>query len=255
MPPMAADLPPRIAITAYREDTRWGAWSERADLLTATYADAVAAAGAVPILLSVAGAALEGSARAPSTGCTAWCCPGAPTSTPPAYGRERGPHTDAPRVERDAWETALALEALERGLPLLGICRGMQLLNVALGGTLIQHLPDAVGHDQHRLVVGEFALHDIHTAAGTVIDDIVGRDSGPTASHHHQAVDAVAPVLTATAWAEDGTVEAVEMPGCRGWMLAVQWHPEEVRGTHVFASLVEAAVAYRGRVEASPVAG
>jgi putative glutamine amidotransferase len=244
--------PPRIGITAYREVTDWGPWTERADLLPSTYADAVAAAGAVPVLLPLVSATVERGVETALDGIHALVLSGGPDVDPSLYGRERGPETDEPRADRDAWESALAREAMRRGMPLLGICRGLQLLNVALGGTLIQHLPDAIGHDRHRPVVGEFAVHDVRTAPGSRAAGILGARS-ETQSHHHQAIEGLGDGLVATAWADDDTIEAVEAPGCAGWMVAVQWHPEEADGEPLFEALTKAALSYRD-LGAEPVA-
>ena len=89
---------------------------------------------------------------------------------PRSYGDARHPKTTNTRPDRDNAEISLALRALERDLPVLGICRGMQLINVALGGTLIQHLPDDVGHTDHRRALGSFdnADHDVRLKPGSL---------------------------------------------------------------------------------------
>ena len=112
---------------------------------------------------------------------------------PRSYGIRRHPKTVNTRPDRDRAEIALALRALERDLPVLGICRGMQLLNVALGGTLIQHLPDDVGHTDHRRALGSFdnADHDVRLAPGSLAARACGETRHATKSHHHQAVDAL----------------------------------------------------------------
>ncbi len=104
-------------------------------------------------------------------------------------------------------------------MPLLGVCRGMQLLNVALGGTLVQHL------DGHVVEVGAFGEHPVKPVPGTRYAGIVPEETAvPT--YHHQAVDRLGEGLVPSAHAADGTVEAVELPADRGWVLGVQWHPE-----------------------------
>jgi putative glutamine amidotransferase len=242
--------PPRVGLSAYREDTRWGAWHERADLLSSTYSDAVAAAGAVPLLLPVASKNVEGGTSAALDSVHGLILTGGPDVDPSLYGQERHPETDEPRTTRDSWEWELAHEAMRRDIPLLGICRGLQLLNVALGGGLIQHLPDVVGSDGHRPVVGEFTIHSVSTAPGSRIAGIMGGEAS-IPSHHHQAIGSLAAGLVPTGWAPDGTIEAVEMPA-RTWTVAVQWHPEEGGGEPLFQAFVDAARAYRESTALSP---
>src|SRR5215469_7993767 len=133
---------PVIGISAYCEQARWGVWDLRATLLPQNYVDRVVEAGGVPVLLP------------PVTGVEAaidrldgLILSGGPDIEPHRYGHDPGPHTTVVRPDRDGAEVALFRSMHMANKPVLGICRGMQLINVALGGTLIQHLPDAVGHD------------------------------------------------------------------------------------------------------------
>lgn len=134
--------------------------------------------------------------------------------------------------ERDAMELELARRALERGLPTLGICRGCQVINVALGGSLIEHLPDEVGDDlAHRGEgPGTSSLHPVELERGSHLARIVGGLSAQTSSSHHQALRRVAEGLEIVARAPDGTIEAVERRD-HPFYLAVQWHPEETAAT------------------------
>jgi putative glutamine amidotransferase len=120
------------------------------------------------------------------------------------------------------------------------VCRGIQLVNIALGGTLHQHLPDAVGSATHNPAPGVFGTNEIKLSAGSAVAGLVG-DHVTVHCHHHQAIDQLANGLTATGWAQDGTIEAVEMPEA-GFVVGVQWHPEEdSTDVRLFEGLVEAA--------------
>jgi putative glutamine amidotransferase len=149
--------------------------------------------------------------------------------------------------ERDRVELALTRRAVERDLPVLGICRGMQLVNVALGGTLKQHLPDELGHEDHRRVPGSFdgADHDVRLAPGSLAARAAGEEHHATKSHHHQGVDRIGEGLEVSGHATiDELPEAIELPG-RRFVLGVQWHPEADPGSGVIAALVAGARDYR----------
>lgn len=225
---------PLIGISTYREQARWGAWDLPAVLLPASYADAVADVGGEPVLLPTGAGSAEVVRRLDGL-----VLAGGADVDPARYGHAAGPATTVLRPERDAAELAVLQAALDRDLPLLAICRGMQLLNVALGGDLLQHLPDIPDTESHDPGPGLFARRKVRTAPGTELDRLLG----PTAAvdcHHHQALDRVARELTPSAWAEDGLVEAVEAAG-RRFCLGVQWHPEAGDDRRLFAALVEVA--------------
>lgn len=231
-----SSAPPRIGITTYREPARWGEWDAPADLLPVGYADGVRDAGAVALLLPPGRAEHAGAAL---DGVHALVVAGGPDVDPEHYGAERHPLTGVPRAERDAWELALVRAALDRDRPLLAICRGMQVLNTALGGTLIQHLPEAVGTDVHSPVVGAFGRHDVVFEPDSRLTAICGTRC-EIATHHHQAIDRLGRGLRVCARADDGTIEAVEVEG-RTWAFGVQWHPEAHDGAALFTGLVAAA--------------
>jgi putative glutamine amidotransferase len=127
--------------------------------------------------------------------------------------------------DRDAFEVALLLEAGERETPTLAICRGMQIMNVAFGGTLIPHLPARPGLLEHGAPSGEdHRRHTVEAAAGSLLASAAGTTALDCSTHHHQGVDRLGGVV-ATGWAPDGLVEAIEREP--GWMLGVQWHPED----------------------------
>ena len=130
--------------------------------------------------------------------------------------------------------------ALREGLPVLAICRGMQLLNVARGGTLVQHLPELVGHDEHNPTPGAFSKHQVRIEPSSSLCRALGWKAHDVPTHHHQGIDRLAGGLSAVAWAEDGTIEAIE-DEAESFLIGVQWHPEADDDKAVFASLVKAA--------------
>ena len=165
----------------------------------------------------------------------------APTSTPETYGAQPHPHTVSQLGLRDAFELALASGALARDMPVLGVCRGMQVLNVARGGTLHQHVPELIGHEDHRRSRARSATTTSAWPAGSLAARAAGGVRIPTKSHHHQAVDRIGDGLQVTGWAtEDDLPEAIELPGAR-FALGVQWHPEADESSVVIASLVDEA--------------
>ena len=242
-----SDTPPRVGLTTYRDQAAWGVWNEPADLLPASYADSVAAAGAVPVLLPPALADSAAAADVALDGVHGVVIAGGADVDPARYGAPRDPNSGPARPDRDAWELLLVRSALGRGMPLLAICRGMQVLNVALGGTLVQHLPDTLGTDLHCPTVGTHGRHDVRLAAGTLVHTVFG-DTAHAATYHHQGLDRLGEGLMATGWAEDGVVEAVERAG--GWTVGVQWHPEVVHGAPLFEAFTRACSQYRGVVMA-----
>jgi putative glutamine amidotransferase len=168
---------------------------------------------------------------------------GGPDIDPVRYGARPGPLTTVVRPGRDAAELALLRAALDGGVPVLGICRGMQLMNVALGGTLIQHLPDVVGHDGHSPTPGAMGEHEVTVEPASRLARVLGPGTRVVPTHHHQGLDRLGAGLTATAWAPDGTIEAVELDA--PFVLGVQWHPEAGGDPALFDALIEAATGGR----------
>lgn len=224
---------PFVVLTAYREPARWGGWSRPADLLPTNYADSVERAGGVALLAPAVPAQAEDVMAAAA----ALVLTGGPDVEPARYGAQAHPQTDRPRRERDASEIALLEAALALQRPVLAICRGVQVLNVALGGDLIQHLPD--NGIEHRPGGGEFAAREVRIEAGSRLAGVLGT-TAQVACSHHQALDTLGAGLLPVAWADDATVEAVELAG-HHWVVGVQWHPEEGDDLRLFEALIAAA--------------
>jgi len=133
--------------------------------------------------------------------------------------------------------------ALERDLPVLAVCRGSQVLNVARGGDLVQHLPEVVGDEKHKEVLGEFSDHEVSVESDSRLRGIVGERTAVKSSHH-QGFGRIGDGLVVSAHADDGTIEALEDPS-RRFAVGVLWHPEEGEDAALFEALVEEAAAYR----------
>jgi len=233
---------PTIGICTPLERARWGVWELDAFLLPRNYADAVQAAGGLALLLAPDPALTQNPDEALDLLDGLMLVGGADVD-PAAYGAQPHPETIGSVPERDAFELALVRRALERDLPLLGICRGMQVMNIACGGTLHQHLPDVVGHGDHRRVLGSFdgADHRVRLAAGSLAARAAGEEDHDTKSHHHQAIDRVGAGIAVTGHAEmDELPEAIELSSNR-FALGVQWHPEADERSRLIAALVEEA--------------
>jgi anthranilate synthase component 2/putative glutamine amidotransferase len=223
---------PLIGISTYREQARWGSWDTQAILLPAAYADAVFSVGGEPVLLPTGATSPDVIARLDGL-----VLSGGADVEPARYGADAHSAVTVTRPDRDASELLLLTAALEAGLPVLAICRGMQLLNVALGGDLVQHLPDVTA-GVHDPGAGAYTEHAVRTLPGSKVNDLLGGHA-VAHCHHHQAVQRLGEGLTAVAWAEDGTVEAVERSG-GAFCVGVQWHPEAGEERRLFEAMITA---------------
>ena len=225
---------PRIGITTYPR-----AGEERpAFSLPTAYVDSVRAAGGLPLLMAPGCESPEEYLDHVDGVIFA----GGGDIHPDHFGADEHPSQYGQDDERDAFELRLMRGVLDRKMPTLAICRGLQMLNVVLGGDLHVHLPDVVGEDVlHRLPTRKPVLHRVRLASGSALASIYGATEIETLSWHHQAVNRLGRGLAATAWAGDGTIEAVCLGGA-DWLLAVQWHPEmRTQEVILFRALVDRA--------------
>ena len=208
---------------------------ERITLNTA-YVRALEGAGLVPLAIPTilapdrAAAALESVRGLVLTG--------GEDVAPARYGAAPHPRLGDVDPVRDAAELALIDAARRRRLPILAICRGIQILNVALGGTLYQDLnserPGSVPHN-------ESSNHDVRVEPGSLLERTLGARSASVNSRHHQAIRDLAPGLKAVAWADDGVIEAAEPADASApWIVAVQWHPEDLTERALFDGFARA---------------
>lgn len=190
--------------------------------LNAAYARAAIAAGLTPLV--VPSLITPDQAAAVITSVAGLMLTGGEDVDPRYYGESRHSRLEETDDGRDAMELALYRAARERRTPILAICRGIQLVNVAEGGTLFQDLPSQ--HPSSVTHAGTEARHGLRVESGSLLERTTGHPASVN-SRHHQAVKVLAPTLRAVAWAEDGVIEGVEGDAASGWLLAVQWHPED----------------------------
>ncbi|KJV09336.1 glutamine amidotransferase [Elstera litoralis] len=214
---------PLIGLTLDSEPA--GGWAKQPwYAIRQNYCDAIAAAGGLPVCLphepDLALAYLDHIQGVVVTG-------GAFDVDPSLFGATVKHATVTTKDRRTAFELALMRGLLAKDLPVLGICGGQQLLAVALGGTLVQHLPDEIPSDipHEQPNPRTEAGHEVIVAADTLLHRIVGQERIPVNSAHHQAVKAVPASIVVNASAPDGVIEGIEDPA-RRFCLGVQWHPE-----------------------------
>jgi len=214
--------PARILISTSTSPRTEGLW--RSDAIGGlNYAQAVAQTGGLPLFAPNLTPELAEAYLSHADGIL---LSGGGDIDPRHFGQS--PHPDLGMVdeERDLFELALYRAAKTRGLPILGICRGVQVINVTEGGTLHQHLPalpKTLQHSQRNKDGTPF--HAVKLEPHTTLAKHYGETSIRTNSYHHQAIDTLGKELKATAWSDDGTIEAVEGTG-NAFVLGVQWHPE-----------------------------
>src|SRR5438093_3503580 len=230
---------PVIGITSYVTDARFGDWEAESALVPSAYVNAIERAGGRPLLVPPSEEGIDETLDA----LHGIVFSGGSDLDPETYGQDPHPETTGVAPERDRAELALLQGALARDLPVLAVCRGSQVMNVALGGDLVQHLPELVGDEKHKHTAGEFADHDVDLEPGTRLAAVLG-DHAPVKSHHHQGFGRLGGGLREAARAEDGTLEAIEDPE-RRFALGVLWHPEEAEDLRLFEALIEEARAYR----------
>jgi putative glutamine amidotransferase len=224
---------PLIGITTYVESASWGHWHDvEAALIPYHYVRAVERAGGRAVLVPPDEDGMEEVLDA----LDGLVFSGGNDLEPAGYGAEAHPATNGTNPARDRGELALLTSALERDLPVLAICRGVEVLNVARGGDLVQHLPEVVGHEEHRAVLGEFSEHPVRVDPSSRLGEVRGN----VMSHHHQGLGRIGDGLREVAWAEDGVVEGLEDPD-KPFVVGVLWHPEAGEDQRLFDRLVEAA--------------
>jgi putative glutamine amidotransferase len=239
---LSGSEPPVIGLTTYLEQAQTGVWDVPAAFLPRVYFDAVTKAGGIAVLLPPQPVSSLIAERV-LNGLDGLILTGGKDIDPAKYGQEPHPATDVPRPDRDDWEETLLRAAIERELPFLGICRGAQMLNVALGGTLVQHLPDVVGSTKYNLGRGEFNSIPVSVDRDTQLNYLVGHTVDAKV-YHHQSLDRVADGLLVSARSSDGIIQAVELETVP-FGVAVQWHPEESQDDiRLFSGLVDAARVY-----------
>jgi putative glutamine amidotransferase len=231
---------PVIGITAYAEPSvRWGVWDVPAAVIPLAYVKMVEAAGGRALVVPPSEEAIDETLDA----LDGVLFSGGSDIDPAEYGHDLHPETVGTRPERDRAELALLRAVLERDMPVLAVCRGSQVLNIARGGDLVQHLPDVVGDEKHKDRPGTFADHEVDVKEGTRLGALLG-ERAPVKSHHHQGFGRIGDGLVESAWADDGTLEALEDPDKR-FTVGVLWHPEEGEDPALVRALVDEARAYR----------
>src|SRR5687767_3643892 len=229
---------PLIAVVAYHlADDRVPRWPHGGYGVPGPYLDCLRRTGARTAIVSPGEPASAREVLEPFDGLL---LVGGGDVDPRRYGQDPSEQVYGVEPDRDDFEIALLRAADEVRMPTLCICRGMQVMNVAYGGTLVQHLPGTPGLLEHGVPVADTqSLHEVRTDPQSRLRATIGVEQLTCSSHHHQGIDGIGEGLRATGWSEDGLVEAIELatdghpddePYEAGWMLGVQWHPEDTAG-------------------------
>lgn len=196
--------------------------------LTAAYVTALESAGLIPLIVPPLSS--ERAAAAVLDCVSGLVLTGGEDVDPARYGEKRHEKVRSVNAARDATEAALVEAAKARGMPVLAICRGIQILNVALGGTLVQDISSQcdtdIAHDEDR--PRDSRSHEISIEPGSLIAGAIGTERCTVNSFHHQSVKDVADGMRVSARSPDGIIEGIESTDKDWWVLAVQWHPEEM---------------------------
>jgi len=235
---------PEVAVVAYHlRPGRVTSWVVGGYGVPEGYIDAIRRAGGLATLV------LPGDQRSPTElleRFDALLLVGGGDVEPRRFGQAPHPALSGLEPDRDALEIELLHAADRLSMPTLCICRGMQVMNVAFGGSLIQHLPDDDRYQRHGTPSSaDDLLHDVRAVPGSRVALAARATLLTSSSHHHQGVDRVGEGLAATGRSPDGLVEAIERED-DGWMVGVQWHPEDTAATDpaqqgLFDALVERA--------------
>ena len=230
---------PLIGITTYVTRARWAYWDLEAALIPQDYVDDVERAGGRALLVPPS---LEGVDETLDA-LDGLVLTGGSDLDPALYDEQAHPETFGVHRLRDDAELALLRGAMERDMPLLGICRGIQVINVGLGGSLLQHVPEVVGHEGHKHdPPGQFLEHDVEVLPETRLVGLLGTRTH-VMSHHHQGLKTLGEGVREAARAEDGLVEAIEVPDKR-FAVGVLWHPEAGTDPSLFEAFVAEARDY-----------
>jgi putative glutamine amidotransferase len=235
---------PVIGICAAVESAQWAAWEVVVNLSPRNYSLSVNRAGGMALILPPDDVLAEGPDEVLDM-LDGLILAGGADIDPATYGARPHPETGTTWPERDRFELALGTRALERDMPVLGVCRGMEMLNVIRGGTLNQHIS---GLELHRHTPGVFSDHVVRLDPGSLAARVVGADRTEVKSAHHQGLDELGEGVVASGYADDGLVEAIELPD-RTFAVGVLWHPEEDERSRVVGALVEEA---RSRARPAP---
>jgi putative glutamine amidotransferase len=196
--------------------------------LTAAYVTALEVAGLIPLIVPPLSS--DRAAAAVLDSVSGLVLTGGEDVDPARYGERRHEKVRSVNAARDATEARLIVEAKARGIPVFAICRGIQILNVALGGTLVQDIASQcdtdIAHDEDG--PRDSRSHELLVEPGSLIASALGTERCTVNSFHHQSVKAVADGMRVSARSPDGIIEGIESTDEDWWVMAVQWHPEEM---------------------------